>query len=233
MTKLAIITGASAGIGKATATWCIDHGFDVINLARRDCPLPTVTNIAADLSVPLPAETIETLKAAVKSATTVAIVHSAGQHNGDDAMSIEREALERSLAINVTAPATLNAALLPTLPSGSSIVFVGSTLGDKAVPGALGYVASKHAVNGLMRATCQDTAGRGIHTAVVSPGFTDTEMLRSHLGDNPDVLKAIVSGVTHGRLINVEEIAATIGFCIENPVINGAVIHANLGQIER
>ena len=233
MSKLAVITGASAGIGKATAAWCLEHGFEVINIARRDCALAGVRNIAADLSAPLPEATVATLLEAVNEADRVAIVHSAGQHNGDDAISIERTALERSIAINVTAPAMLNASLLPALPGGSAIIFVGSTLGDKAVPGARGYVTSKHAVNGLMRATCQDTAGRGIHTAVVSPGFTDTEMLRSHLGDDPNVLASIVGGVTHGRLINVEEIAATIGFCIEQPVINGAVIHANLGQIER
>ncbi|MEM7762849.1 MAG: SDR family oxidoreductase [Pseudomonadota bacterium] len=233
MNKLAIITGASAGIGKATATWCLSNSYRVLNLARRQCSLDGVETLTVDLAEPFSAAFEQTLLGAIDAADQVAVVHCAGQHNGDSALSISAESLSRALAINVTAPAMLNQLLLAALPAGSSVIFVGSTLGDKAVPGALGYVTSKHAVNGLMRATCQDLAGRSIHTAVVSPGFTDTEMLRSHLGDDPGVVASITAGVTQGRLIRPDEIAATIGFCIENPVINGAVIHANLGQIER
>jgi 3-oxoacyl-[acyl-carrier protein] reductase len=65
---------------------------------------------------------------------------------------------------------------------GSSVLYVGSTLSEKAVPGSFSYVVSKHAQLGMMRATCQDLMGTGIHTAMVCPGFTDTEMLRNHLG---------------------------------------------------
>ncbi len=116
--------------------------------------------------------------------------------------------------------------------SGSAIVYVGSTLGEKAVAGSCAYVVSKHALLGLMRATCQDLAGRGIHTACVCPGFTDTEMLRAHVGQDPGILASLARGMTFGRLIEPGEVARTILFCAENPVINGAVIHANLGQVE-
>ncbi len=127
----------------------------------------------------------------------------------------------------------LDQLLLPLMGAGSSIVYVGSTLGEKAVAGSCAYVVSKHAQIGLMRATCQDLAGRGIHTACVCPGFTDTEMLRAHVGHASEVLEALAGGVTFGRLIEPEEIARTIRFCAQNAVINGAVIHANLGQVER
>ena len=83
-----------------------------------------------------------------------------------------------------------------------------------------------------MRATCQDLAGSGIHTACICPGFTDTEMLRAHVGDSQDILDSIAAGSTFGRLIEPDEIARTIEFAIANPVINGTVIHANLGQVE-
>ena len=99
--------------------------------------------------------------------------------------------------------------------------------------GSCAYVVSKHALIGLMRATCQDLAGRRIHTACVCPGFTDTEMLRAHVGQSAEVLSALAAGVTYGRLIEPEEIARTIHFCALNPVVNGAVLHANLGQVER
>jgi len=84
----------------------------------------------------------------------------------------------------------------------------------------------------MMRATCQDLAGRGIHTACVCPGFTDTEMLRAHVGEDPEILKAIASMSTFDRLVTPAEIATTIKFAADNQVLNGAVIHANLGQKE-
>jgi hypothetical protein len=58
-------------------------------------------------------------------------------------------------------------------------------------------------------------------------------MLREHVGESGEALKSIASGVTFNRLIEPSEIAATLYFCARNPVINGAVIHANLGQVER
>lgn len=58
-------------------------------------------------------------------------------------------------------------------------------------------------------------------------------MLRAHVGHASEVLEALAGGVTFGRLIEPEEIARTIRFCAQNAVINGAVIHANLGQVER
>ena len=233
MSELAIITGASAGIGKATAARFVARGWQVVNLARRACPVDGVENLTVDLSTSLPPGMLQSLADRVRNTTRTALVHSAGVLGSDDARSVDRNALAYSLAVNVTAPAALNRALLDALPGGSAIVFVGSTLGDKAVAGAYSYVTAKHAVNGLMRATCQDIAGSGLHTAVVSPGFTDTEMLRAHVGHDEGILAAIAGNVAHGRLIEPDEIAATIEFCVDNPVINGAVIHANLGQIER
>ena len=114
---------------------------------------------------------------------------------------------------------------------GSSILYVGSTLGEKAVPGSFSYVTSKHATIGMMRATCQDLAGSGVHTACINPGFTDTEMLRDHIP--ADVMPEIAQMSAYGRLIDPAEIASALFFAAHNPVINGSVINANLGQIER
>ena len=83
-----------------------------------------------------------------------------------------------------------------------------------------------------MRATCQDLMGSGIHTAMICPGFTDTEMLRTHLGNNREVEAAVASMNSFNRLIDPGEIAELIRWAHYNPVINGAVLHANLGQKE-
>ncbi|MEX2327799.1 MAG: SDR family oxidoreductase, partial [Pseudomonadales bacterium] len=79
----------------------------------------------------------------------------------------------------------------------------------------------------------QDLAGKNIHTTCICPGFTDTEMLRAHVGDDEETLTAIAATSTFGRLVEPGEIAAAIWFAANNPVINGAVIHTNLGQVER
>ena len=134
--------------------------------------------------------------------------------------------------INVIAPQILNNALLPKMQPGSSIIYIGSTLSEKAVSNSYSYVVTKHALIGMMRATCQDLVGTGIHTACICPGFTNTEMLRTHVGESQEVLKSIAGLSTFGRLIEPNEIADTIFFAANSPVINGAVIHANLGQIE-
>ena len=102
-----------------------------------------------------------------------------------------------------------------------------------AVSHSAAYVASKHGLVGLMRATVQDLVGSGIHSACICPGFTDTAMLRGHIDNKPEIIAAITANVSAGRLIDPREIADTLYFCAVSPVISGAVIHANLGQIEQ
>lgn len=91
------------------------------------------------------------------------------------------------------------------------------------------YQASKHAVVGLLRATVQDLFGSRIHAACVCPGFTNTPMLEGPLSD-PQVRAAIEGMVSFNRLVEPDEIARLISFVAENPALNGAVLHANLGQ---
>ena len=151
----------------------------------------------------------------------------------DRAVDMDLKALRDTLELNVVTPCALNNLLTPQMATGSSILYVGSTLSEKAVANTASYVTSKHAVAGLMRATTQDLIGTGIHTAAICPGFTATEMLLTHVGDNADVRAFLESMSAFNRLIEPAEIAKSLLFCAENPVINGSLIHANLGQVER
>lgn len=231
--KAAIITGASAGIGSATARAFLDSGFAVYNLARRKCPIDEVTNFNCDLasgdSIDAAADHLEKV---IEGCSQVALVHNASQIRKDRADQCASDDLRQVLAANVIGINSLNQHLLPLLPASSSVLYIGSTLSEKAVPGSFSYVVSKHAQLGMMRATCQDLLGRGIHTAMICPGFTDTEMLRTHLGDNADTMKAVAGMNSFNRLIEAAEIAELIRWAHHNPVINGAVLHANLGQRE-
>jgi 3-oxoacyl-[acyl-carrier protein] reductase len=231
--KTAIITGASVGIGESAAALFCKAGYGVYNLSRRACPLEGVTNIACDLSDPAAiAAAMNTLREVVDNSDQVALVHNACQMRKDNAMGCDSDDLTAVLQTNVVAANSINQALLPLLPRGSSVLYIGSTLAEKAVAGAYSYVISKHAVMGMMRATCQDLMGRGVHTACICPGFTNTEMLRSHLGNDEAVLAHMASLNSFDRLIEPEEIAGLITWAHENPVINGSVLHAHLGQKE-
>ena len=227
-----VITGASAGIGAATAELFKKNDFDVVNLSRKPCPVAGVTHIKCDLSQPDFVHSIQDdLINALVDSTPITLIHNAALLINDNIASTESEQLRRVLEINVVAASSLNQILIPRMSSGSSVLYVGSTLGEKAVPNSFTYATSKHAVIGMMHATCQDLAGSGVHTACINPGFTNTEMLREHVP--ADVMPQIAAMSAFERLIEPEEIATALLFAAQNPVLNGAAINANLGQIER
>jgi 3-oxoacyl-[acyl-carrier protein] reductase len=227
-----IITGASKGIGFETAKLFADDGYRVINISRTVAADSRIENHSIDLSGP-DAETItRTLLDDILEDGVLSLVHNAARLINDSAADYITADFRSMLDINVVAPHILNQILIPKMQPGSSITYIGSTLSEKAVANSYSYVVSKHAVVGMMRSTCQDLQGKQIHTACVCPGFTDTEMLRTHVGEDQEILDSIASGSTFGRLVQPEEVAETIKFAATHPVINGTIIHANLGQIE-
>ncbi|MFK8047847.1 MAG: SDR family NAD(P)-dependent oxidoreductase [Halioglobus sp.] len=231
--KTAIITGASVGIGAAAAQSFIDDGFAVYNLSRRACSVAGVENLVCDLANQSSIDTCcATLKPIIAKSDTVALVHNACQMRKDDALNCQSNSLRDVLETNVVAINSINQHLLGEMPSSSSVLYIGSTLSEKAVAGSFSYVISKHAVLGMMRASCQDLMNSGIHTALICPGFTDTEMLRTHLGNDQSTIDAIGAMNSFGRLVEPAEIARLIHWSHTNPVINGSVLHANLGQKE-
>ena len=228
-----VITGASKGIGHATALKFLAAGYQVFNVSRSAAATPGITDIAIDLSS-ADFEVVITAKLLpqIESREKLILIHNAAKLASGSLQETSGEALADILALNVTAPQRLNRMFLPVMSAGSAILYVGSTLSEKAVANSFTYVTSKHAMLGMMRATCQDLAGLKIHTACICPGFTDTEMLRAHVGQDSVILNSIAGGSAFGRLIEPTEIADLLFFSAENPIINGAVLHGNLGQIE-
>ena len=163
--------------------------------------------------------------------TNATLIHNAARLVNDSVESTTSDQLREIIEINLVAANTLNHHLISKLNPGSSILYVGSTLGEKAVPNSFSYSISKHALIGMMRATCQDLAGTGIHTACINPGFTNTEMLREHIPQ--EIMPEIAKMSSFERLIEPQEIAEVLLFAAKNSVINGAVLDSNLGQIER
>ena len=231
--KTLIITGASKGIGFQVAKMAAEKSYRVINISRSDAAHASIENHNIDLAAPDAADKFALLVEALKIDGHITLIHNAAELKSDSAANTATADFRHTLELNVVAPHILNQILIPKMTQGSGIIYVGSTLSEKAVANTYSYVVSKHALIGMMRSTCQDLANTGIHTACVCPGFTDTEMLRAHVGEDAEIIESLSTLSTFGRLVTPEEIANTIVFAAENPVINGAVIHANLGQVER
>ena len=233
MTKALVITGGSRGIGKATCLYFQQQGYKIINISRSSIELPDAVQFFVDLSNPNSImQQKDLLLSELEDVEQVVLVHCAAAHNKDNIENVNHQKFTQNLAVNITSPSMLTQVLIPIMPAGSSIIYIGSTLSEKAVANAYSYTTTKHAVIGMMRATCQDLAGKGIHTVCICPGFTDTEMFRHHIDNNPNTLFAVTQKVAFKRLIAPQEISETIFFCAQNPVVNGTVFHANLGQIE-
>ena len=232
--KHLIITGASSGIGYATAKLFQEDGYQVINLSRSKINLKNANHLTADLSKrDWSNEVSKKLSLILTDSSEISLIHNASMMQSDNVENIDINNLRDIYEVNLVAPAILNKIIIPYMKNGSSILYVGSTLSEKAVPQMSSYVTSKHGMIGLMRSTCQDLFGRYIHTACICPGATETEMLQEYVQGNQEALDMMAQTLSENRLISSEEIAKTLFFCAKNSVINGSVIHANLGIISQ
>ena len=228
--RLLIITGASAGIGLATAKLFRERDYAVVNFSRRKCPLDGVISFQTDLSeISFLDSFRDELRQYIERSTETVLIHNAARYLNDTALNTQDHVLHDVLQTNIVAPNSLNRLCIPHMSPGSSVLFVGSTLAEKGVPNCFSYITSKHSQVGMLRALCQDLAGTGIHTVCICPGFTDTEMLRQHVGDQ---LGEVAKVSTFKRLIEPKEIAHALFWAAKSPVLNGSVVHANLGQAE-
>ena len=232
--KHLIITGASSGIGYATAKLFQEDGYQVINLSRSKINLKNANHLTADLSKrDWSNEVSKKLSSILTDSSEISLIHNASMMQSDNVENIDINNLRDIYEVNLVAPAILNKIIIPYMKNGSSILYVGSTLSEKAVPQMSSYVTSKHGMIGLMRSTSQDLFGRYIHTACICPGATETEMLQEYVQGNQEALDMMAQTLSENRLISSEEIAKTLFFCAKNSVINGSVIHANLGIISQ
>lgn len=230
MDKVLVITGGSRGIGKETIVEFQSHHWTAINIARTNCDLSDVINLNIDLSNPLWNENIDPrLISTLEQASQICLVHNAAVFNSESIANLNANDLRQVIEFNVIAPAILNTLIIPYMKKQSSIIYIGSTLSEIGVPNRASYVITKHALAGMMRATTQDLANTGIHTCCICPGFVNTSMLTNQV-DKAALDAIIKQKVTAQRLIEPDEIARFIYFCSQNPIINGSVLHANLGQ---
>jgi short-subunit dehydrogenase len=182
---IALITGASSGIGEATARRLArEPGARVVLVARREDRLRALAAELGDGALVVAADlTDEDAPARIAAAVQEAhgrldlLVNNAGAGWRGTFADVGAANLSRTVDLNLTAPARLTEALLPLLRASapSAIVNVASTAGRVARPGSGAYSASKFALIGWTDALHLEEKPHGVHVGLVNPGFVATE----------------------------------------------------------
>jgi NAD(P)-dependent dehydrogenase (short-subunit alcohol dehydrogenase family) len=196
--KVAIVTGGTSGIGRATALSFARHGAKVIITGRRVAPLreamadhPNIAGCTADVSVP--ADAWRTIDETLNAWGRVDIlVNNAGAGAMLPMAEATAEKITNIFAVNVLGPSLISAAALPYLAaSRGAIVNVSSTLGRKAAAGLSHYAASKAALDQLTRCWALELAPLGVRVNAVAAGPTESGALTGMMGLSPEEAEAV------------------------------------------
>ncbi|WP_160133802.1 SDR family oxidoreductase [Halococcus salsus] len=224
----AIVTGASSGIGEATASALADHGANVVLAARREDELESLAEaIEADggraLAVPTDVTNEADLDALVDTTldtfgTIDVLVNNAGVMLLEPVERADRENFRQMVEVNLLGLMNLTHAVLPVMQDQGSghIVNVSSTAGRQANANSSGYNATKFGVNGFTEALRQEVTGEGIRTTIVEPGAVETE-LPEHIPDE-EVKEQMEEGLFDSMTpLQSEDIARAVAYAVTQP----------------
>lgn len=236
--KVALVTGASRGIGKAIAMQLIEQGATVIGTATSLNGAEAIStyigkngtgmmlNVTDDASI---AQVLAELTD-VYGAPDI-LINNAGITRDNLIMRMKDAEWDEIMQTNLTAVFKLSKAVMRGMmkKKNGRIISVGSVVGSTGNGGQANYAAAKAAVIGFSKSMAREIASRGITVNVVSPGFIDTDMTRSLTDEQK---QAIFSDIPANRLGQPQEIAAAVGFlCSEAAAyITGETLHVNGGM---
>jgi 3-hydroxy acid dehydrogenase / malonic semialdehyde reductase len=221
--KSAVVTGASSGIGAATAQALAAAGARVVGGARRsDRIAAPVTALELDVTDPSSCESF--IKAATEELSGIDIlVNAAGLALGRDPFDESSEEDERLvLETNVNGLIRMTRLSLPHLHDGGHIVNIGSIAGRQAYEKGSLYVTSKFAVRGFTYALREDLLGRPIHISTVDPGLVHTDFSLVRFRGDAEAARKVYEGV---EAMTPEDIAECIVFVVTRPQ------HVNIDEL--
>jgi 3-oxoacyl-[acyl-carrier protein] reductase len=238
--KVALVTGASRGIGAAVAKTLAANGALVVAGARARHADETVAEIAA-AGGKAEAATLDVTDTGNVDAVIGDVlarherldilVNNAGIARDQLLMRMKRDDWDAVIATNLTAAFTCSRAVLRAMlkQRGGRIINISSVVGQMGNAGQVNYAASKAGLIGMAKALAREVASRGITVNVVAPGLIDTDMTRSISEGSADGWK---SQIPLGRLGTPQDVAWTVCFLAsdEAAYITGQVLAVNGGM---
>ena len=214
--KSAVVTGASSGIGAATAQTLAREGARVVGGARRtDRIQPPVIPLEVDATDPASCERFAAAATDELGGSIDILVNAAGLALGRDPFDDSTEEDERVvLETNVNGLIRMTRLVLPQLRDGGHIVNLGSVAGRQAYEKGSLYVTSKFAVRGFTYALREDLLGRPIHITTVDPGLVHTDFSLVRFRGDEETARKVYEGV---EAMKPEDIAECVLFAVTRP----------------
>ena len=213
--KVALVTGASRGIGRAVADALRTAGAHVVRLARslEDRATERQTDVHCDVTDPA---AVERALARIQAELGLPdiVVSNAGVFYVKPVEATTYREFAETLATNLTAPFLLAHLLVPALRQRGSghLVTIGSIADHVAFSGSTAYAASKFGLRGMHRVLAVELAGSGVRTTLISPGPVDTDLW-------DDVDPDSKPGFTKRRdMLHAEDVAAAVVFAVTQPL---------------
>ena len=240
--QLALVTGATRGLGKAIAIALANDGASVIGTATTTDGAASITRYLRDigdtgegiqLDVTDAAASDAALNAIESKAGTIAIlVNNAGITRDNLLLRMKDDDWDAIMATNLKSVFRLSKAVLRGMMKAryGRIIQIGSIVGTSGNPGQANYAAAKAAVVGFTKSLAQEVGSRNITVNCVAPGFIDTDMTRA-LSDAQR--EALLTRIPLGRLGSPEDIGHAVAF-LASPraaYITGATLHVNGGML--
>jgi 3-oxoacyl-[acyl-carrier protein] reductase len=239
--KVALVTGASRGIGKAISDMLGTLGATVVGTATTDAGAEAITkrfadakckgqgmclNVSDDSSVDLVMKEI-----AEKYGTVTILVNNAGITRDNLLMRMKTAEWDDVVNTNLSSVYRMSKACLRAMMKAKTgrIINIASVVGASGNAGQTNYAAAKAGMFGFTKSLAQEVGSRGITVNAVAPGFIDTDMTR----ELPESQKnALLSAIPLGRLGQPDEIASVVAFLASDAAayVTGETIHVNGGM---
>ncbi len=244
MSKTAIITGGSRGIGNAMSRKLGEMGYNVVINYVSDSSKVISEDLAKDIEekngvgtlvVRADVSKYEDCEALVKAATDKfgekidVLVNNAGITNNCNFIDITKEQYTAVINTNLMSLLHMCHLTLPHMVDHDSCIINTSSIGGLiGVENQADYCAAKSGVLGLTRALALEYAGRKVRVNAIAPGMIMSDMLR---GVNQDELNAMAAGIPQGRIGDVSDISGCMEYIISAPYLTGQTISPNGGFV--